>query len=236
MVSNDYVCVGRVEQIDDCPDQGIDYGEKEPFEDDPLEVAIERKVDPNPSVASFEQFQESLFSKLNIGKHLNSRQLKPLRVEIPLCRLRPTTWVRQAFEDDIQTVYEGFHIGNWGTNFWVTSAGNPGDFPDTDSPDLARWSKVSEEFDIQLKSLCTNDPENKAVYEKIIGKYVHVWDGNHRALAWMRHIRDNNGEPIKVTCFVLNDHESDRAWISNFMRDINEYAPLLSRPSFTFAY
>ena len=78
-------------------------------------------------------------------------------------------------------------------------------------------------FDQDLRDKCKSDPKNRPIFEKIIGHYVNVWDGNHRALAWMRHIRECNGEPISVNCFVLNDSEEDRGWISNFMRDINEY-------------
>ena len=195
-------------------------GEDEPVNDEPM--AIERDVNPNPTATSFEQFQESLFSQLNIRKHLSSKKLTPIRMDIPLCRLFPTTWVRQALESDIQTVYEGFHIGNWGTNFWVTTSGNPGPYPSPNFTDRARWATVSEKFDSDLRGLCDSDPENKAVYERMIGRYVNVWDGNHRAIAWLRHIQDNNGEPIKVNCFVLNDTEKDQGWISNFMRDINE--------------
>ncbi|KAG0600860.1 hypothetical protein M758_11G066700 [Ceratodon purpureus] len=205
------------------PQQFIDWGEIEPVnDDDGCEEAIERGKDPNPSVTSFESFQEKLFSQVNIRKHLEIRKIVPVRLEIPLCRLKPTTWVRQALPADVQTVYEGFHIGNWGTNFWVTCCGSPGKFPGEGFEDLGRWQALSDEFDAELKKLCDTDPENKGVYERIIGQYVNVWDGNHRALAWMQHIKENNGDPIKVSCFVLNDTEADRGWISNFMRDIND--------------
>lgn len=204
-----------------------DYSDDEPSQDDDeLVMAIERTVEASPTVVSFEQYQESLFNKINIRKQFSSRKISPFRLEIPLCRLKPTTWVRQAFDSDIQTVYDGFHIGNWGTNFWVTTCDSPPSFPDENFYDLDRWKAVSEKFDQDLRDLCESDPRNKGIYEKIIGHYVFVWDGNHRAIAWMRHIRDNNGEPIKVSCFVLNDTEADRGWISNFMRDINEYVPI----------
>ena len=197
-----------------------DEGEDEPQDDVPM--AIERDANPSPTITSFEQFQESLFSQLNIRKHLRARKLTPIRMNIPMCRLFPTTWVRQALESDIQTVCEGFHIGNWGTNFWVTTSGNPGPYPSPNFSDRERWSTVSDKFDSDLRGLCVSDPENRVVYERMIGRYVNVWDGNHRAIAWMRHIKDNIGEPIRVNCFVLNDTEKDQWWILNFMRDINE--------------
>ena len=210
---------------------GNDSGEDEPpNEDDSFIGAIDRNIDPNPSVSLFEQVQESLFSQLNIGKHLVSRKIRPIRLEVPLCRLKPTKWVRQALEADVKTVYDGFHIGNWGTNFWVTTCGDPGVYPYKDFKDGQRWSAVCEEFDSNLVKLAASDPENRETYERIIGRYVHVWDGNHRAIAWMRHIQDNNGDPIVVNCFVLNDSESDRGWISNFMRDINELVSNLLNP------
>ena len=135
----------------------MDWGEKEPVPED-VSIAwkevIERSVDPNPSVSSFEQFQANLFSEVNIHKHLESRKIKPLQLEIPLCRLMPTTWVRQALPADVQTVYDGFDIGNWGTNFWVTCCGSPGEFPRADFDDLPRWSIFSEKFDSDLIERC----------------------------------------------------------------------------------
>ena len=201
-----------------------DYGESEPENDDDGRVqTILRKPDVKPTVSTFEQFQEALCSQLNIHKRLAVKKVKPLRLQIPLCRLKPTTWVRQALEADVQIVYEGFHIGDWGANFWVTSCGNPGPFTLKELEDSERWEAVSAKFDKDLRDRCETDPGNRPILEKLIGHYVHVWDGNHRALAWMRHIRECNGEPIIVNCFVLNDSEEDRGWISNFMRDINEY-------------
>ena len=205
----------------------LDDKKWEPPNSEGYEKTIEWSENPNPSVSSFESFQETLFSQVNIRKHLEYRKLLPVRLEVPLCRLKPTSWVRQALPADVQTVYDGFHIGNWGTNFWVTCCGTPGKFPEEEFDDLERWQSVSDEFDAELEELCGSDPQNRDLYEKIIGQYVHVWDGNHRALAWMKHIKDNNGDPIKVSCFVLNDTEADRGWISNFMRDINEYVLLV---------
>lgn len=187
-------------------------------------------MNPNPTVTSFEEFQDNLFGHLNIKRHLETSKITPVRIEIPLCRLRPTRWVRKPLDADIRTVYEGFHIGNWGTNFWVTCCGNPGPYPDPEFVDVERWSHASEDFDSRLKEYCLSDPENKDLYTQIIGRYVNVWDGNHRAIAWMQHIQDNNGEPISVSCFVLNDCDADQGWISNFMRDINEYV-LTTPPS-----
>ena len=146
-------CVGLygTQEVDTASVHDPDWGEEEPAnDDDALVEVIERNVDPNPTVDSFEQFQESLFSQLHIGKGMESRKIKPLRLEIPLCRLMPTNWVRQALEADIQTVYDGFHIGNWGTNFWVTSCGDQIAFLVKNFLDLGHWKSLSEEFDSEL--------------------------------------------------------------------------------------
>ncbi|KAG0594372.1 hypothetical protein M758_UG071500 [Ceratodon purpureus] len=147
---------------------------------------------------------------------MKARHIEPVSLEIPLCRLRPTTWVRQALKADVQTVYEGFSMGNWGSNFWVTTSGTPPSYPDPNFEDRARCAGESELFDAHLKEQCEIDEENRALYKSIIGRYVHVWVW---ALAWMKHIADFNGDPIKVSCFVLNESKEDRGWISNFMRD-----------------
>lgn len=150
---------------------------------------------------------------------------KPIsEIDIPLCRMVAMTEVRQPLEVDIQKLRAEFTRGyrRGGPVFYVaTRSFGLAESVVTDEMRKgwsALWQKADRDFEKRLKK----NPELK----KFSNKMFHVWDGNHRLLAWYPLIEWNHKtDPafhVPVKSIILNITDGNRKEILHAMTDWNK--------------
>ena len=160
-------------------------------------------------------------------------RIKPLfklRFSIPLCRLHCLPLVRPINEVDVTRLENEFVMGyrEGDRALYVSPYNNLNEVLDV-SDDIhnswsSLWQRANEEFDAMLQ----NDPD----LAHLSGKMFYVWEGNHRLLAWWRHINKHHSLDkdwhISVDRIVVDPRHSTAVFL-NAMNDIN-WLVLFSSP------
>ena len=150
---------------------------------------------------------------------------KPIsEIDIPLCRMVAMTEVRKPLEVDIQKLRAEFTRGyrRGGPAFYVATKSYGMEETNVTAKMRKGWSKLWQKADKDFELLLKSNPD----LVKFSNKMFHVWDGNHRLLAWYPLIEWNHmHDPafhVPVKSIVLNISGSNRKEILHAMTDWNK--------------
>lgn len=131
----------------------------------------------------------STITSLRITPHNLSRR------KVPLCRLVPMPMVRPTLSCDLTKLEQEFiHGYDEGARVFYASVSNEqgesGVFSDAEKSEWGpHWKRINDEFNLELSM----HPELK----HLVDAKFFLCDGNHRRIAWMRHInRMHSADPI----------------------------------------
>lgn len=163
-----------------------------------VDSQMEEASAPRPSVvrddiqdeeSSMELMEQKLRKNVRGNSHAALQlavDIPGLELDVPLCRMLPMLEVRKPLKTDINKLMSEFTSGYRRAsacfylslkNFAMEEATVTDGHRATWSP---LWRKEDEEFEARLRS----DPR----LEKYSDKFLYIWDGNHRHLAWMEAI------------------------------------------------
>ena len=156
-----------------------------------------------------------------IGRHLIEPKEKS-RFKIPLCRFISLPFVRPINEVDVQRLenefVNGYHEGD--RCMCVSIYNNLSDTQEVTEEIMASWSPLWREENEAFKRFL----EEKGDLDALKGRMFFVWEGNHRFLAWFRHINRCHEEEKEwhfwADCMVVEPKDNPGT-LMNAMHDLN---------------
>ena len=180
-----------------------------------------------PAVVS-EEDEDIIRRKQNIDfvTTISSLRIRPhnlSRMAIPLCRLVPMPMVRSTLECDLDELETKFiHGYEEGARVFYVSISDEGGQAGQFSSEEKRqwvdlWNATNDEFNKELSS--------HIELRNLVDAKFFICDGNHRYLAWMRHInRLHSADPnwhVRVDAIVL-ETKGKLGVAMQVMHDINK--------------
>lgn len=145
-------------------------------------------------------------------------------IDIPLCRMVAMTEVRKPLEVDIQKLRAEFTRGyrRGSPAFYVATKSFAMEETIVTAQMRKGWSKLWQKADRDFERALKSNPD----LVKFSNKMFHVWDGNHRLLAWYPLIEWNHmHDPafhVPVKSIVLSISSANRKEILHAMTDWNK--------------
>lgn len=145
-------------------------------------------------------------------------------IDIPLCRMVAMTEVRKPLEVDIQKLRAEFTRGyrRGGPVFYVAVKSFEMEECFVTEEMRRGWSKLWQKADRDFERVLNSNPE----LARFSNRMFHVWDGNHRLLAWYPLIEWNHKyDPafhVPVKSIMLSITDANRKEILHAMTDWNK--------------
>ena len=185
---------------------------------------VEQDVQEDPSLRTTEM---ELRMSIRMTSHdVLQRATSPSAsdLQIPLCRMLPMTEVRIPLKADVEKLKGEFLTGyRPGSSCFYVALRNFSLFEKEVLPgERASWSPLWQEEDRKFEALLASRPE----YASFRNKYFHVWDGNHRLMAWMEVISHMHSSRVEfhapVRAVILEPTLENRQILLNAMTDCNK--------------
>jgi hypothetical protein len=150
---------------------------------------IDESLEPALTVQEAElKFRKS--QKIDSNSFIRSLYFKPVtrkcELLIPLCRMIALPLVRPILQSDIRRLEQDFIDGYRGGDrcFYVSTTNDQGASMDVSSVVSDSWSSHWIQRNKEFEEYLLSDPDLAFLSNKMF----HVWDGNHRLLAWYPYI------------------------------------------------
>jgi hypothetical protein len=195
-----------------------------------LEADAEPLVEPDPDViepsCAYELVLEhrmKRFNSVEVLKRLEYPKGGKAHIDVPLCRMKSLQVVRPALINDILKLQGDFVHGyrEGAAAFYISLTDEHGKSSQVTDLDRAKWDRHWQQRDLEFEKSLNEDPD----LQILSGKYLYVWDGNHRLLAWADHIEKVHREELewhyRVRSILLLTKDSVTDALTS-MHDINK--------------
>jgi hypothetical protein len=154
-----------------------------------VESDDEPDADALHPVSTYEQVLKYRRKRFNLVKVLQGLEYPrggKAHMDIPLCRMRSLQVMRLALQNDILKLQahfvHGYRVGT--VVFYVSLTDERGRGMEVRAKDRENWDKHWQQRDREFETFFNANSDLKF----LSNRYLYVWDGNHRLLAWNDHI------------------------------------------------
>lgn len=198
----DMTMMEEIPQEQEAEVQVVEDEEKDMLED---ELRERQRVDSVSSIAKFRMKPEHLF-----------------RLNIPLCRMVSMPLIRQTLECDIDFLDHEYTNGyrDGAAVFYVTTTNEAGESSKFTQEEMEAWGPLWREENNNFNLHCDSHP----LLRPLKNVKFFVCDGNHRLLAWMRHIKRRHPEEKdwhRSVDSILLETKGRMEVVMHAMNDIN---------------
>ena len=166
------------------------------------------------------------YHKVDSVTTIASLRMKPtnlFRLQIPLCRMVPMPMVRLTLASDLDFLEHEFSKGyrDGATVFYITTIDEAGESSIFTEEEINKWDPLWKEQNDIFNANVDTEPELR--FMKNLKFFV--CDGNHRVIAWMRHIARkhlNDKDRHYVVDSIVLDTKGRIELVMHVMHDINK--------------
>jgi hypothetical protein len=201
---------------------GTQLDECEPVKEPEIEPVLD-VIEPLNDYELVLQHRRQRFNSIEVLKELEFPKGGKARIDVPLCRMKSLQVVRPALINDILKLQADFVHGYWdgAAVFYISLKDEHGNGSFVTDTERQMWDPHWQQRDSEFESFLKADNE----LEFMSGRFLYVWDGNHRLLAWTDHIdKVHRGEldwHYKVWSITLQTRDSITDALTS-MHDINK--------------
>jgi hypothetical protein len=190
----------------------------------------EPEIEPVPDVIeplnAYElvlQHRNQRFNSIEVLKKLEFPKVGKAHIDVPLYIIKSLQVIRPALTNDILKLQADFVHGyrDGAVVFYISLTDEHGNGSFVIDIDRQMWDPHWQQRDSEFESFLKVDNE----LEFMSGRFLYVWDGNHRLLAWTDHIdKVHRGEldwHYKVWSITLQTRDSITDALTS-MHDINK--------------
>jgi hypothetical protein len=171
--------------------ENVTHDEDQPsiFEEGDVSEDIVEEVPPSVTVTLEGEDDIQRSQKLDFVSTISSLRLNPTnhsRMRIPLCRLVPMPMVRPTLSCDLTKLEQEFIHGyeEGARVFYVSISDEQGQSGFFSEAEKAKWGAIWNSVNDEFNALLQSQPG----VEQLVDAKFYVCDGNHRCIAWMKHI------------------------------------------------
>ena len=180
-------------------------------------------VDEDKDLMEDDLREYHMVDSVNTIAFLTMKPTNLFRLQIPLCRMVPMPMVRPTLSCDLDFLEHKFSKGyrDGATVFYVTTTDEAGESSLFTEEEIEKWDPLWKKQNEIFNASVNTQPELRFLKNL---KFF-VCDGNHRVIAWMRHIARkhlNDKEWHYAMDSIVLDTKGRIELVMHVMHDINK--------------